>query len=75
MKGSSPFGKANDCTVLPTSVQAARELFGDENAALGWLKRPRSYFQERTLLDVARSEYGVRKVLELSAQLDVGAYV
>ncbi len=56
-------------------LQAVQELFEDEGAAVGWLKRPRAYFQDRTPLEVARSEYGARKVLEFIAQLEVGAYV
>ena len=56
-------------------VQAAFDLFGDEESARGWLKRPRAYFQEQSPLEVARSEYGARKLLEYIAQLEVGSYL
>ena len=55
--------------------QAALELFEDEVAARDWLKRPRGYFQDTAPLEVARSEYGARRVLLFIAQLEAGTYV
>jgi putative toxin-antitoxin system antitoxin component (TIGR02293 family) len=51
------------------------EMFdGDRAAAISWLQSPRSAFDGRTPLDLARSEAGAREVEALIGRLEHGVF-
>jgi putative toxin-antitoxin system antitoxin component (TIGR02293 family) len=50
----------------------AEEVFGDDAKAARWLRKPKSRFDQRTPLEVARTEAGARLVEEMLLQLDYG---
>jgi putative toxin-antitoxin system antitoxin component (TIGR02293 family) len=50
----------------------AEEVFGDDAKAARWLRKPKSRFEQRTPLEVARTEAGARLVEEMLLQLDYG---
>jgi putative toxin-antitoxin system antitoxin component (TIGR02293 family) len=50
----------------------AEEVFGNDAKASRWLRKPKSRFEERTPLELLRTEAGARLVEEMLLQLDYG---
>ena len=50
----------------------AEEVFGDDEKAARWLRKPKSRFEGRTPLDLLGTEAGARLVEEMLLQLDYG---
>lgn len=50
----------------------AEEVFGDDAKASRWLRKAKARFEERTPLELLRTEAGARLVEELLLQLDYG---
>jgi putative toxin-antitoxin system antitoxin component (TIGR02293 family) len=50
----------------------AEEVFGDEEKAGRWLRKPKNRFEGRTPLEMLRTEAGARLVEEMLLQLDYG---
>jgi putative toxin-antitoxin system antitoxin component (TIGR02293 family) len=50
----------------------AEEVFGNDEKASRWLRKPKTRFENRTPLELLRTEAGARLVEELLLQLDYG---
>jgi putative toxin-antitoxin system antitoxin component (TIGR02293 family) len=50
----------------------AEEVFGDDEKASRWLRKPKERFEGRTPLELLRTEAGARLVEEMLLQLDYG---
>ncbi len=50
----------------------AEEVFGDEAKAARWLRKAKARFEERSPLEMLRTEAGARLVEEMLLQLDYG---
>jgi putative toxin-antitoxin system antitoxin component (TIGR02293 family) len=50
----------------------AEEVFGDEEKAARWLRKPKTRFDQRTPFEVLRTEAGARLVEEMLLQIDYG---
>jgi putative toxin-antitoxin system antitoxin component (TIGR02293 family) len=53
--------------------QAVR-VFGDRDNAMHWLSEPKRRFEERTPLQMLRTDYGSRLVEEMLGQIDHGIF-
>jgi putative toxin-antitoxin system antitoxin component (TIGR02293 family) len=53
----------------------AGEVFGEEERALRWLRKPHSRFERRSPLDLLITESGARLVEEALHQIDDGIFV
>jgi putative toxin-antitoxin system antitoxin component (TIGR02293 family) len=50
----------------------AEEVFGDDASASAWLRKPKVRFNQRTPLELLRTDAGARLVEEMLLQLDYG---
>ena len=50
----------------------AEEVFGNDEKAGRWLRKPKQRFEDRTPLELLRTEAGARLVEEMLLQLDYG---
>jgi putative toxin-antitoxin system antitoxin component (TIGR02293 family) len=56
-------------------VALAGEVFGEEERALRWLRKPHRRFMERPPLELLATEAGARLIEEALHQIDDGMYV
>ncbi|WP_161557292.1 type II toxin-antitoxin system Xre/ParS family antitoxin [Acidisarcina polymorpha] len=54
--------------------QVTLRVFGDKDKALHWLNRPKHRFDERTPIQMLRTEVGGRLVEEMLIQIDEGMF-
>lgn len=55
-------------------LERAKEIFGDEQTALQWLRTPSRRFQGCTPMEMSITEEGALKVEELLTQIDEGMF-
>ena len=59
---------------LARITSLAEEVFGSEEKAARWLRKPKERFEDRSPLQVSRTEAGGRLVEEMLLQLDYGFF-
>ncbi len=52
----------------------ARQVFGEPEQALHWLRKPRRHFEDQNPLQLLRTEAGARLVEEMLYQIDEGIF-
>ena len=52
----------------------AERTFGDPEIALRWFSRPKRRFENRTPMEMLRSEAGAKRVEEMLGQIEYGIF-
>ena len=55
-------------------VSKAQEIFGSQEKAVIWLKRPNTVLEGQTPLSLLSSRFGAEEVMDLLARLEYGVY-